>query len=178
MTMLPKKSLLALGSVLALGACASVPPSGPAVTVLPGSTKTFEQFRSDDIECRQFASSQIGGETPQRAANDTAVGNAAIGAGVGTVAGALIGGNSTGAAVGAGVGLIAGTASGAGNANVSARSLQQRYDTGYMQCMYAKGHKVPVSGRFESQPARTTTTPPPPPPPPGNPPPPPPGVKP
>jgi hypothetical protein len=49
----------------------------------------------------------------------------------------------------------------------SARSLQQRYDFAFTQCMYAKGHRVPVSGRYsdEAAPAssRSASTPPPPP---------------
>jgi hypothetical protein len=64
-----------------------------------------------------------------------------------------------------------GSAAGAGAADTSGRSLQHRYDTGYIQCMYAKGHKVPVAGRFSSAPQRSTPPPPrgtyAPPPPPG-----------
>jgi hypothetical protein len=48
--------------------------------------------------------------------------------------------------------------------------LQRRYDYAYIQCMYVKGHRVPVPGQFTGAPAAG-----PPPPPPGNPPPPPPG---
>jgi hypothetical protein len=51
--------------------------------------------------------------------------------------------------------------------------LQQRYDFGYQQCMYAKGHRVPVAGRF-ADPHASSYISPPPPPPPGTPPPPPP----
>jgi hypothetical protein len=63
----------------------------------------------------------------------------------------------------------------------SSRSVQQRYDFGYTQCMYAKGHKVPVAGRYSDKaaaPRGTTSVPPPPPPPPeGKPPGPPPDYK-
>ncbi len=49
----------------------------------------------------------------------------------------------------------------------SARSLQQRYDFAFTQCMYAKGHRVPVSGRYSdaAPPAASpsASTPPPPP---------------
>jgi hypothetical protein len=49
----------------------------------------------------------------------------------------------------------------------SARSLQQRYDHAFTQCMYAKGHRVPVSGRYSdaASPAASpsASTPPPPP---------------
>ena len=51
--------------------------------------------------------------------------------------------------------------------------LQHRYDLAYQQCMYAKGHKVPVNGQLTESPDRRSTTTPPPPPP-GTPPPPPP----
>ena len=162
----------ACACALLLSACATVPPSGPSVTVLPGSGKSFDQFRFDDHECRQYANSQLGGATAEEASTDSGVKSAAIGTAIGAVAGGLIGGRH-GAAVGAGTGLIVGSSAGAGAAGGSARTMQQRYDIGYQQCMYAKGHQVPVAGRFEQprrQPAYST----PPPPPPGTPPPPPP----
>jgi hypothetical protein len=75
---------------------------------------------------------------------------------------------SSGAGVGAGIGLLMGSAIGSSTANASAYAAQQRYDIGYTQCMYAKGHKVPVSSRFAAaneRPApRRYNTPPPPPP--------------
>jgi hypothetical protein len=155
-----------VAAVLALAGCVSV-PSGPSVMSLPGTGKSFEQFRADDRECRQFAASQAGGATPDQAALDSGVKSAAVGTAVGAAAGALMDG-SHGAAVGAGVGLLAGALSGAGAASASSHVLQQRYDIGYTQCMYAKGHKVPVAGRFASasdESSRRSSTPPPPPPP-------------
>ncbi len=138
---------------LALAACTTV-PSGPSMLVLPGTGKNFDQFRADDADCRQYASSQIG-VTPQQAAEDSGVRSAALGTALGAVAGAAIGGHQ-GAAVGAGTGLLVGGVAGTGAASQSAYSLQQRYDYGYEQCMYAKGHKVPVRGSFAStQPARS-----------------------
>jgi OmpA family protein len=178
-----KKVLIISGAVLVLGACTTM-PTGPSVMVMPGTGKNFDQFKADDYECRQFASAQVG-NSPDGAAESSGVKSAAVGTAVGAAAGALIGGRS-GAATGAGVGLIAGSASGAGAAGYSQRTLQQRYDIGYQQCMYAKGHRVPVAGRFESPraaPGPSTYAPPPPPPgsppppPPGAPPPPPPGVR-
>jgi hypothetical protein len=156
--------------LLLLAGCASAPPAGPGVLVLPGSGKTFDAFRADDMDCRQFASSQVGGKTAQQASNDAGVKSAAVGAAVGTAAGALIGG-SQGAAVGAGVGLAGGALAGTDSGYASGRSVQQRYDFGYTQCMYAKGHKVPVAGRYSDRPApRRAASVPPPPPPPGTPP--------
>ena len=55
---------------------------------------------------------------------------------------------------------------------------QSRYDTTYIQCMYAKGHRVPWMGAPPSETTSTSPTPRPagvPPPPQGTPPPPPPG---
>jgi hypothetical protein len=166
------KPLVFCAAVLLVG-CAVQPPSGPSVMVLPGSSKSFDQFRFDDYECRQFASSQIGGTTASQAATDSAVKSAAVGTAVGAAAGGLMGGNS-GAGVGAGVGLAAGALAGTGASDNSARSLQQRYDFGYQQCMYAKGHQIPMAARYAPYRDTGRATPTPPPPPPGSPPPPPP----
>lgn len=171
-----------LSGLLSLAACASI-PQGPSVMALPGSNKDFAQFRYDDSECRQFANLQVNGGNPGQSYNDSMVASAAIGTAVGAIAGGAIGGSS-GAGVGAGVGLVTGAAVGSGTGYTSGYSLQQQYDNAYVQCMYAKNHKVPVSGRFESrqasQPATTAppqtvitpSLPPPgapyPPPPPGN----------
>ncbi len=150
--------------LLTLVACATV-PSGPSVMSLPGTGKSFDQFRADDIECRQYASAQVGGTTPDQAAADSGVRSAAIGTIVGAAAGAAIDGSS-GAAVGAGTGLLVGALAGTGAAQGSAYAVQQRYDVGYTQCMYAKGHKVPVSARYVSSQPRAPYAPPPPAPPP------------
>ena len=153
--------------LLALAGCVTV-PNGPSIMSLPGSGRSFDQFRADDQDCRQYASAQVGGASPNQAAVDSGVKSAAVGTAVGAAAGAAIDGSS-GAAAGAGVGLLMGALAGSGAANVSSYALQQRYDIGYTQCMYAKGHKVPVSGDFASANGRSAPrhyTPPPPPPPP------------
>jgi hypothetical protein len=99
-------------SALLLAACAS-PAYSPGVLVLPGSKKTFDQFRFDEQECRAYAQAQL------------------------TDSGSEWG---------------------------SAGSTQQRYDRAFLQCMYAKGHKVPVSGRyFDAEPQAAVPKPPPPP---------------
>ena len=165
-----KSHLSALCAALLLAGCATA-PTGPSVMALPGTGKTFEQFRFDDGDCRQYASSQTGGA--QQAGNDASVRNAAVGTAIGAVAGAAIGGRQ-GAAVGAGGGLIVGSTSGAGAADRATYHGQRDYDHAYIQCMYAKGHKVPVAesawrSQVVQQPAAAA-----PPPPPGPPPPPPP----
>lgn len=120
------KSLASGAAALFLAACATPPPSGPGILVLPGTGKNFDQFRFDEQECRGYAHSQLGGKTPEQAMSDSA-----------------------------------------------ARSLQQRYDHAFTQCMYAKGHRVPVSGRYSdgAAPASSQSASTPPPPPPGQPPP-------
>jgi hypothetical protein len=159
---------------MVVAGCTSM-PTGPNVMTLPGTGKSFDQFRADDGDCRQYAFAQVGGTTPNQAASNSGAKSAAVGTLVGAAAGAAINGG-TGAAVGAGVGLAGGALAGTAAADQSAYGVQQRYDIAYTQCMYAKGHKVPVAGRFmsptpEATGASTTL---PPPPPPGNPPPPPP----
>jgi hypothetical protein len=185
--------LSALAAISSLAACTSI-PTGPSMMALPGSGRSFEQFRYDDYYCREFASEQIGGTTPNRASISSSVTSAAVGAGLGAAAGAALGGGR-GAAIGTGTGLVVGSLAGTRTASASGYASQQRYDTGYVQCMYGKGHRVPVSGQIANNlymhginqyrsppnssypPARgvqRSSVPPPPPPPPGIPPPPPP----
>lgn len=137
-------------AALALGACAIV-PAGPSTLVLPGTTKTFDQFRYDDAACRNYAWQQIGGASAAYAANDNAVRSGIAGAAIGAIAGAALGG-SRGAGVGAGTGLLVGSASAGATTQYSSWGAQRAYDNAYVQCMYSMGHRVPVSGRF-SQPA-------------------------
>jgi OmpA family protein len=153
---------LLLIALLGLGACATM-PTGPAVMVLPGTGKNFDQFRFDDGACRQFAYDQVAGVTPSRAADGSGVRSAAAGTLLGAAAGAAIDGSS-GAATGAGVGLLFGGLAGAGAAERSAYGAQYRYDIAYQQCMYAKGHRIPVTARFTQVPPASSYTPPPPPP--------------
>ena len=40
---------------------------------LPGTNKSFDQFRADDMDCRQYASNQVGGDTAERAQADSAL---------------------------------------------------------------------------------------------------------
>jgi len=169
-----KYALLPLAAVLVLGACTTM-PSGPSQMALPGTGKNFDQFRIDDYDCRQYANAQVNNTTPNQAGADSGVKSAAVGAGVGAVAGAAIGNSGRSAAAGAGLGLLVGALAGANAGDRSSYALQRSYDAGYTQCMYSKGHKVPVNGRvgYTTQaPAQSSSAIPPPPP--GNPPPPPP----
>lgn len=160
------RGLFLIGATAALLAagCASV-PSGPSVLVLPGTGRGFEQFRGDDLMCRQFAAQQTGTSASQ-AGTDAGVKSAVVGTAVGAVAGAAIGGRE-GAAVGAGTGLIVGSAAGSDAARSSSYGTQRQYDHAYIQCMYAQGHRVPVPAGMVAPAAPAAPaagTPPPPPP--------------
>ncbi|MGZ4980370.1 MAG: YMGG-like glycine zipper-containing protein [Methylobacter sp.] len=163
--------VLSSAVMLAVSGCVSL-PTGPSVMVLPGNGVSFDQFRIDDATCQQYAYAQIGGTTAEKQAERSGVTSAAIGTALGAAAGAAIGGGQ-GAAIGAGSGLLGGSVVGAGTADSSMYGTQDRYNIAYIQCMYSKGHKVPVSGQFSNEtyrpaaPSSSTI----PPPPPGSPPP-------
>ncbi|MGV8711289.1 MAG: YMGG-like glycine zipper-containing protein [Nitrosomonas sp.] len=178
--MVKLKNLFILVSAGSLAACVHL-PSGPSVMTLPGSNMSFDQFRSDESECRQYAQQQLGGSSPRQASRASGVEGAAVGTGLGAAAGAAFGGGE-GAIIGAGLGLLMGSLMGSSSATTSGYANQERYDNSYIQCMYAKGHRVPINGKIINGPSNNTSrriTSPgtdfiPPPPPPGNPPPPPP----
>ncbi|MBP6655033.1 MAG: hypothetical protein KA779_05115 [Propionivibrio sp.] len=136
-----RRSTLAASALALLGACASI-PSAPSILALPGSNRTFESFRADDQDCRLYASRQI--TVPVA---DPGVQSAVAGTAIGAVAGAAIGGQQ-GAAVGAGSGLLVGSAVGAESNQTYSYGTQRQYDHAYIQCMYGRGHKVPVSAEF------------------------------
>ena len=171
--MLPLSNVFSITLIVAISGCASL-PDGPGVMVLPGTGISFEQFRNDDAVCEQYAYFQVGGTAPHQAALNSGVTSVIVGTALGAAAGAALGGGN-GAAIGAGTGLVAGGLVGTGVASSSAYEAQERYDVAYVQCMYAKGHQVPVSGQFSGVTSRSTAMPDAhiPPPPPGMPPPPP-----
>jgi hypothetical protein len=167
---------LPLSALLLLGGCATL-PTAPGVMVLPGTGKSFDQFRVDDANCRYFAYQQIGGVAAAQTGSESGLKSAAIGTALGAAAGAALGGGR-GAAIGAGTGLAIGGLAGAGAAERVGAGQQERYDMSYIQCMYAQGHRVPVWGNLTevapASPPPSPDGPQPPPPPPGQPPPPPP----
>ncbi|MEO6974121.1 MAG: glycine zipper family protein [Rhodoferax sp.] len=134
-----KLTFIALSPLLLLAACAS-PPMGPTVQVLPSPNKPFQVFQHDQFDCKQYAQSQVAGQA--EAANQGAVGSAAVGVVLGGLLGAAIGGHQ-GAGVGAGVGAIAGTSAGANSSAYGQGSIQAQYNNAYVQCMYSRGNQVP-----------------------------------
>ncbi|MGZ8143560.1 MAG: hypothetical protein ACXW0L_04250 [Methylosarcina sp.] len=135
-----------LAALMMLTACTTI-PAGPGVLVLPGTGKSFDQFRQEDSYCRQYASWQTGGTTPSKASAASGVGSAIAGTALGAAAGAAFGGGE-GAAIGAGSGLLAGSLVGTGAGGSAGYEAQERYDMSYIQCMYAYGNRVPISGNF------------------------------
>jgi hypothetical protein len=158
--------LSSLAGALLLTGCVVLPPAGPSLQALPGSRLSFERFEIDDATCRQYATAQIGGRSAPEAAQESAAASAVAGTAIGAATGAAFGGSAEAAAVGAGVGLLTGTMAGWGTAEASYYAAQRRYDGAYYQCMYARGHKVPVSSRYTeaarapAAPARIVTPPP------------------
>ncbi|HSQ82512.1 MAG TPA: glycine zipper family protein [Casimicrobiaceae bacterium] len=134
---------------LLLAGCVALPVA-PTVMALPGSTKGLDQFRVDDDYCRAYAQARIGGSA--QVASGNAAASAAAGTAIGAAAGAIIGsasGNAgPGAAIGAGTGLLFGSAYGTDMYGYSYYALQQQYDAAYVQCMYARGNRVPVRGAY------------------------------
>ncbi len=100
-------------------------PSAPTVMTLPGTGKSFNQFLADDQSCQQFAYTQIGG-TPSKTSKINTINNTP------SVNSNYYSPN-----------------------NSSYVGQQYRYDMSYIQCMYAKGHRVPVSGQITS--SKSTT---------------------
>jgi hypothetical protein len=130
---------LALPCTLALVGCATQ-PMGPTVLVMPAPTKPFEVFQQDQAMCMQYAQSMVGGQA--QAANERAVGSAAVGAVLGAALGAALG-NHQGAGIGAAGGAILGTSAAGPSTSYSQGAIQYQYNNAYMQCMYARGNQVP-----------------------------------
>lgn len=144
---IPARARLGAIALAAFFAGCTAMPTGPSTLALPGSTKGFDQFRDDDGACRHYAYDSIGGQTAARAQEEAGVKSTIAGAAIGAMIGGAISGGH-GAAVGAGVGGAAGGIAGVSAADVSGYEAQRRYDHAYTQCMYGRGHRVAVSGRF------------------------------
>lgn len=141
-----KPTAVSLIALTTLAACASH-PMGPTVAVMPAANKPFSVFQDDQIICKNYADQQVAGSA--QAANNSALGSAAIGTLLGAGLGAAIGGGR-GAAIGAAGGAGAGALYGTSQSSQSNLPIQQRYNIAYEQCMYAKGNQVPGYARAPS----------------------------
>jgi uncharacterized protein YcfJ len=123
----------------------AVLPPTPSVTATPAPNKPYEAFQQDRAACMQDAGHAVAGGV--EAANNEGVRNAALGTALGAGLGAAIGAGSgspgIGAAIGAASGAVLGTSIAAISASDSQYQLQQRYDSVYAHCMFAKGEQVP-----------------------------------
>jgi len=141
----PAVRLAGCCAALALVAGCAATPLGPTVQVMPGPGKSFDVFQADNASCKAFATEQVKGQAD--AANQRAVGAAALttvlGAGLGAATGAAFGDAGAGAAIGAAAGATGGAAYGAGNTANDQYGIQVQYDNAFSQCMYAKGEQVP-----------------------------------
>ncbi|MEX2482090.1 MAG: glycine zipper family protein [Gammaproteobacteria bacterium] len=154
---LPAKPAARVGAAIAgllLAGCA-IYPTGPSQMALPGTSATFEQFQADDMACQAYAQQASGASSAQQGAQqgavDSAVAGTVVGAAAGAVIGAAVGDPVTGAGIGAGSGLLLGSASGTEAYRTSGYRMQERYDNAYIQCMYARGHQVPVPASVAAQ---------------------------
>ena len=138
------RGFVSAGILAMLVGCAQT-PMGPTVQVMPGPGRSFDQFQTDQLVCKNYAQQQVQGQAEN--ANQRAVGGAVIGTVLGAAAGAVIGGAvgnaGAGAAIGAASGAGAGTLYGTDASNRAQWSIQQQYDNAFAQCMYAKGDQVP-----------------------------------
>jgi hypothetical protein len=151
--MKPCTVVLTFLSCAVLAGCV-IMPTAPTIAAQPGSQKSFEQYAADDAACREQAQMTVNG--PGQAAANNAAANAAVSTAVGAAAGALIGGAAhdagAGAAIGAGTGLLVGSAAGSNYAGYSSYHLQYAYDSAYLQCMYARGNRVPARFAYDARP--------------------------
>jgi len=146
-------STAALLAVATLTGCA-IYPTGPSLMALPGGGASFEQFQADDASCQAYAANASGlsaQQSAQKGAVDSAVVGTVIGAAAGAMIGAAAGDPAAGAAIGGGSGLLLGSASGTDAYRASGYTAQDRYDNAYVQCMYARGHQVPVPASVAAQ---------------------------
>ncbi|HIH9465507.1 Uncharacterised protein [Klebsiella variicola] len=137
--------ILVLFSITLTG-CVSA-PEAPTVMVLPGSGKTYETFQRDGVLCRNTAYRSLNGEAHD--ANNNGITTAATGTIIGAATGALIGSaggpqrTTDGLVVGAASGLLLGGVVAGGGRGQTQNVMQDQYNVIYVQCMYAKGHKIP-----------------------------------
>jgi hypothetical protein len=142
---------IAVVSTAVLLAGCAMDPRGPTIGAFPPPYKPFEVFQMDQYTCEGYAHSQIAGGA--EAANNRAVGTAAIGTALGLALGAATG-DGRAASFGAAGGAAVGSSIGANQSERANFSLQRRYDIAYAQCMYAKGNEVPGFRRGEGPPPR------------------------
>ncbi len=145
--------LLPLSALVVLGGCVTV-PVGPAVRVMPGTGKSFDQFQADDGNCRQYAYASIGGPDAARQGQDNGRGKRRD-----RLRDWRRSGRCDRRRDGPGR-TRRGDRCRHGSAVRQRRRCERRgilvlptaaqYDTAYMQCMYARGNQVPGRMAYRS----------------------------
>lgn len=121
----------AVAATLLTAACSSLPEgAAPTVAVLPGGGKDMAQFNVDDIACRDTARGKANTKAPLPVAM-----------GLGDRVEVASTRNSVAVRTAEPTGSVYG---GAVADDPSKFTMQQRFDTAYVSCMYTKGHKIPV----------------------------------
>jgi hypothetical protein len=147
-------AFLTAATALATVAGCAIVPTEPTVATFPGSQKSYDQFRDDHAFCRNQAYATV--SAPQTATAPVSAGPegapaastspapappASAPPSTGTpAAGAMADGATQGSVAGApAVGSPTRPPAGA-----SSWDLQWYYDANYVQCMYARGNRVPA----------------------------------
>jgi hypothetical protein len=126
------------GAFLAV-ACAALPGgNAPTVEVLPGGGKDMVAFNADDIACRSTARTRANENTPLPTA--MGLGKSEV---VASSRGRLTLRDNADSTTGSVYG-------GALAPDAVAPTAQQRFDTAYLQCMFSKGHKIPMKEQMSS----------------------------
>lgn len=126
------------GAFLAV-ACAALPGgNSPTVEALPGGGKDMVAFNTDDIACRTTARTRSSENTPLTSGMGLGVGEV-VASGRGKLTVRENADSTTGSVYG-----------GAPAADAGNPTSQQRFDTAYLQCMFSKGHKIPLKEQMSS----------------------------
>lgn len=129
----------AVAATLIASACGSIPTNGgPTVAVLPGGGKSMPEFNLDDIACRATAKVK---------ANDGSPLPVAMGLGKPEVIASSRSRVTLRESSESTTGSVFGNAQAPEAGSVTP---QQRYDTAYVQCMFSKGHKIPIGEAMSS----------------------------
>ena len=143
------KRFMSVMCVILMAGCATI-PTGPSVRVFPTPGKPYDLFLAEDSDCRQAAEQEIGLAPQQVADQNTATGaivGTTVGTGIGAALGAASGNTGAGAVIGGLSGLLIGSTAGADAGRIEGREAQRRYDTVYLQCMYAHGNQAYSPGQ-------------------------------
>lgn len=124
--------LAAVATAVVTSACAQLPANNaPTVGVMPGGGKNMAQFNVDDIACRGTARVKAKDNSPLPVA--MGLGDRVDVASTRSRVSVRDSTQSTGSVFGGSVAT-----------DNTTFTMQQRFDTAYVSCMFSKGHKIPV----------------------------------